>query len=128
MDRRTFMTIATAVSVCSGLAGLLAPQLATIFGVTSDDVALSQVRLLGAAYLGYAATVWFARDVRDSSAQRAIALGGVVSWALSLVVTVVAISTGLGTTQTWLLVAVEMPFVTAWGYIAFVDRSEVAAA
>jgi hypothetical protein len=129
MDRRTFVIVATAVSVVSGLAGLLAPaQLATVFGVTFDDVALSQARLLGAGYLGFAATLWFSRDVRDSSAQRAIALGNVVSWTLALVVSVVGISTGLGSTQTWLLVAIEVPFAAGWGYFAFVDRGEAAAA
>jgi hypothetical protein len=128
MDRRTFMTIAAVVSVGSGLAGLLAPaQLAAVFGVTFDEAALSQARLLGAAYLGYAAIVWFGRDVRDSGAQRAIALGNFVSWTLGLVVTVVGIAAGLGSTQTWLLVALEVPFAAAWGYLTFVDRSEVAA-
>jgi hypothetical protein len=129
MDRRTFMTVAAVVSVGSGLAGLLAPaQLAAVFGVTFDDVALSQARLLGAAYLGYAATVWFSRDVRDSAAQRALALGNFVGWTLALVVTVLGITTGLGSAQTWLLVAVEVPFAAAWGYFTFADRSEAAAA
>ena len=129
MDRRTFMIIAAVVSVGSGLAGLLAPaQLAVVFGVTFDDVGLSQARLLGAAYLGYAAIVWFGRDVRDSGAQRAIALGNFVTWTLGLVVTVVGIAAGLGSTQTWLLVALEVPFAAAWGYITLVDRSEAAAA
>jgi len=128
MDRRTFMTIATAVSVGSGLAGLLAPaQLAAVFGVKFDDVALSQARLLGTAYLGYAAIVWFGRDIRDAAAQRAIALGNFVSWTLGLVVTVVAIAAGLGSSQTWLLVALEVPFAAAWGYWTFADRSEATA-
>ena len=129
MNRSTFMASATAVSVVCGLAALLAPaELAGIFGVKVDDVTTSAARLLGAAYLGYAATNWFARDVRDSSAQRAIAIGNLASWTLSLVVTLVAIGSGLGNAQTWLLVAVEVPFAAAWGYFTFADRSEAAAA
>jgi hypothetical protein len=129
MNRSTFMAIATVVSVVCGLAALLAPaELAAIFGVKVDDVTISEARLLGAAYLGYAAIAWFGRDVRDSSAQRAIAIGNFASWTLSLVVTLVAIGTGLGNVQTWLLVAVEVPFAAAWGYFAFADRSEAAAA
>ena len=129
MNRSTFMATATAVSVVCGLAALLAPaELAGIFGVKVDDVTTSAARLLGAAYLGYAATNWFGRDVRDSSAQRAIAVGNLASWTLSLVVTLIAIGTGLGNMQTWLLVAVEVIFAAAWGYFAFADRSEAAAA
>jgi hypothetical protein len=129
MNRSTFMATATAVSVVCGLAALLAPaELAGIFGVKVDDVTTSAARLLGAAYLGYAATNWLGRDVRDSSAQRAIAVGNLASWTLSLVVTLIAIGTGLGNMQTWLLVAVEVIFAAAWGYFAFADRSEAAAA
>jgi formate hydrogenlyase subunit 4 len=129
MNRSTFMAIATVVSVICGLAALLAPaELAAIFGVKVDDVTISEARLLGAAYLGYAAINWFGRDVRDISAQRAIAIGNFASWTLSLVVTLVAIATGLGNVQTWLLVAVEVPFAAAWAYLTFADRSEAAAA
>ena len=53
MTRQTFMSLAAGVSVVSGLAALLAPaQLAAVFGVTLDDVGISQTRMLGAVYLG----------------------------------------------------------------------------
>ena len=129
MNWRTFLLIAAGVSVGSGLATLLVPaQLATVFGVTLNDVGISQTRMLGAAYLGYSAIVWFARGVRDDTAQRAIAVGNLVSWALSLVVTVAGIATGLGGAQSWLLVVLEVGFAAAWGYFAFIDQREVATA
>jgi hypothetical protein len=129
MNRQTFMIVAAAVSVVTGLAALLAPaQLAAVFGVTLNDVGIAQTRLLGAAYLGYTAIVWLARDVRDLAAQRAIAVGNLLSWALSLVVTVAGIATGLAGAQGWLLVVLEVVFTAAWGYFAFVDQREVAAA
>jgi hypothetical protein len=126
MNRQTFMSVAAMVSVVSGLAALLAPaQLAAVFGVKLDDVGVGQERLLGAAYLGYAAIVWFARDVRDVAANRAIALGNVLGWALSLVVTIAGIATGLAGTQAWLLVAADVVFTAGWGYFAFIDRTEM---
>ena len=127
MTRQAFMSLAAGASVVAGLLALLAPaELAAAFGVTLDDVGALQTRLLGAAYLGYAAIVWFAKDVRDSAAQRAIALGGVVSYALSLVLTIVGVVVGPAGTQAWLLVVLQAIFTTAWGYFAFVDRAEVA--
>ena len=127
MTRQTFMGLAAGASVVSGLSALLAPAaLAAAFGVTLDDVGALQTRLLGAAYLGYAAIVWFGKDVRDSSAQRAIALGSVVSYALSLVLTIAGVVVGPGGTQAWLLVVLQAIFTTAWGYFAFIDRAEVA--
>ena len=91
MTRQGFMSLAAGVSVVTGLATLLAPaQIASVFGVALNDAGIAQTRLLGAAYLGYAVIVWFGKDVQDHAARRAIALGNVVSYALSAVVTVVA--------------------------------------
>ncbi len=127
MNRQTFMSVAAGVSVVSGFAALLAPaQSAAVFGVALDEVGISQTRMLGAAYLGYASVVWFGRNVLDNTAQRAIALGNLVSWALSVVVTVAGVMDGLAGTQSWLLVVVEVVFATAWGYFAFIDRAAVA--
>jgi hypothetical protein len=127
MNRRTFMSIAAVEAAVIGLAGLLAPaQLAAVFGVTLDERGLAQARLLASAYLGYVPILWLARDVRDATVQRAIALGSLLSWALGLVVSVAGIAAGLGTTQTWFLVALQVVFTAAWGYFAFVDRTEVA--
>jgi hypothetical protein len=127
MTRQTFMTLAAAASVVSGLAALVAPaQLALVFGVTLDDQGILQTRLLGSAYLGYAAICWFGKDVRDDAARRAIALGSFVSWALSLVVTIAGVVVGPAGTQALLLVILEAAFASAWGYVAFIDRAEVA--
>lgn len=126
MNRRTFMSIAAGESALVGLAGLLAPaQLAAVFGVTMDEVGIAQARLLASAYLGYVPILWLLRDVRDATVQRAIALGSLAAWALGLVVTVGGIAAGLGTTQTWFLVGLQVVFTAAWAYFAFVDRTEV---
>ena len=127
MNRQTFMSVAAGLSVVTGFVALLAPaQSAAIFGLDVNEVGLSQTRMLGAAYLGYASIVWFGRNVLDNTAQRAIALGNFVSWALSVVVTVAGVMGGLAGTQAWLLVVVEVVFTAAWGYFAFIDRAEVA--
>lgn len=127
MTRQTFMSLAAAVSVVTGLGALLAPaQLAAVFGVTLDDLGMLQTRLLGSAYLGFAVICWFGKDVRDNAARRAIALGNFVGWALGLVVTIVGVVIGLAGTQSLLLVVVEAAFASAWGYFAFIDRAEVA--
>ena len=126
MTRQTFMSLAAAVSVVSGLAALLAPaQLVAVFGITLDDMGIVQERLLGVAYLGYGAIAWFGKDVRDNAARRAIALGNFVSWALSAVVTIAGVVIVPAGTLAWVLVALQVVFATAWGYFAFVDRAEV---
>ena len=125
MNRRTFMTVVAGVSVASGLLNLVAPaQISDLFGVTLSEAGASVARLLGAAYLGGAATVWFARDVRDAAAQRAIGSGNVVSWGLSLVVIVMGVASGLAGTLAWSLAATAVVFSAAWGYFTFVDRAD----
>ena len=119
------MRIAAAAGAVAGMAALLAPaELAAIFGVALDDVGRSQERLLGAIYLGNAVIVWISRDISDPAAQRAIAFGNVVAWALSLIVVVAGIVAGLAGPQSWALVAMEAAFTAAWGYFAISDRSE----
>lgn len=126
MTRQTFMSLAAAVSVVSGVAALLAPaQLVAVFGITLDDMGIVQERLLGGAYLGYGVIAWFGKDVRDEAARRAIALGNFASWALSAVVTIAGVVTVPAGTLAWVLVALQIVFATAWGYFAFVDRAEV---
>ncbi|MEO6208197.1 MAG: hypothetical protein ABIP77_09620 [Candidatus Limnocylindrales bacterium] len=127
MNRQTFMGVAAGLSVAAGLAALLAPvQSSALFGLELDAVGISQTRMLGAAYLGYAPIVWYGRKVQDGAAQRSIALGSFVSWAVSLVVTAAGVIGGLGESQAWLLVVVDAIVAAAWGYFAFFDRAEVA--
>ena len=127
MTRQAFMSLSAGASVVAGLSALLAPaELAAAFGVTLDAAGALQTRLLGAAYLGYAAITWFGKDVRDSAAQHAIALGSVVSYAISLVLTIAGVVVGPAGTQAWLLVVLQALFTTAWGYFAFINRAEVA--
>ena len=125
MTRQGFMGLAAGVSVVTGLAALLAPaQIASVFGVTLNDAGIAQTRLLGAAYIGYAVIVWFCKDVRDHATRRAIALGNVVSYALSAVVTIGAVALELAGTQSLSLVVLEVIFTVAWGYVAFIERAE----
>jgi hypothetical protein len=128
MNRQIFTRIAAAMGAVTGVAALLAPaELAQVFGVVLDDVGRSQTRLLGAAYIGYAAIVWLSRDIRDLTAQRAIALGNFVSWALSLIVAIAGLVAGLAGPQSWALVALEVAFAAAWGYFAISDWAGVSA-
>ena len=128
MSRPTFMRIAAAVGAIAGVADLLAPaEFASTFGVVLDELGRAQTRLLGAAYIGYAVIVWLSRDIRDVAAQRAIAVGNVVSWALSLIVGVAGVVAGLAGTQLWALLVLELAFTAAWGYFAIIDRAKASA-
>jgi hypothetical protein len=52
-------------------------------------------------------------------------LAAVFGVRLGLVVSAVGIVAGLAGGQSWLLVVLEVPLAAAWGYFAFIDRSEV---
>jgi hypothetical protein len=122
------MRIAAAAGAIAGVAAILAPaEIASTFGVVLDAVGRSQTRLLGGAYIGYAVIVWLCRDIRDVAAQRAIAVGNVVSWSLSLIVGVAGVVSGLAGTQFWALLVLELAFTVAWGYFAIIDRAGICA-
>lgn len=128
MERRTFVVIAAAVSLVVGLVDLITPaQLAAIYGITLDPVGAAEARLLGAAYLGYAAINWLARDVREPETQRALAVGNCGGWAISGVVSAAALSGAVVGGLAWSVVIIDAIFALGWGYFAVARPAEIRA-
>ena len=130
MTLRTLPTIAAITSLFFGGVGLLAPQmLARTFGVESDMTATATTlaRLASAAYIGYAVLAWLARDVSDPAAWRAVAAANTVSWTLSAVVAVFALSSGVGSAAAWAVIALQVAFAVAWS-LSFMRRPIAVAA
>ena len=117
--RRRFTTLSAAVSLLYGVAGLIATEpLARFGGFVNSVPSAGFGQFLAASYVGYGVMNWFARDIRDSAARQAIALGNFTGWLLSFVLAVLDVSSGTLRTFGWPTVLLTAVFSAGWGYFA----------
>lgn len=116
MSYRIVATTAAIDSLIFGAMGLAIPgQLAQVLmDMELDPVAETLVRLVCAAYIGYALIAWLLRDAADPAVRRAVALSNAAAWGLSAGVVAAALVSGIGTSRVWILVAMQVVFAIAW--------------
>lgn len=125
MSSRNLATIAAITSLVFGGVGLALPvAFGRVFGIELDGTATALVRLACASYVGFAVLAWLARDLTDPRAWRAVAGANAVSWAVSAVVTALALVSGLGNVGAWALVAMQVVFGAAWS-VAYIRTRPV---
>ena len=123
MKLDTFMSIVAVFAFVFGLSYVVAPVQANLpFGITLDGTAQWVCRYLGAAYLGIAVLVWFARKATEGKALHAILLGGFIMSAIGIVLAVLDSFYGGGNALVWSFVAVYIFLTLGFGYFRFVKR------
>jgi hypothetical protein len=90
-------------------------QAAAMYGVTLSPGGLVVARLLGAAYLSYGVITLQARDVADSPARRAIALGLVVGNTFGGVIAILGVTSGAVNALGWSTVAIYLILAAGFG-------------
>jgi hypothetical protein len=122
MSFKALMIIKAIVCLAFGIAFLVAPvKLLSIFGVTLGAGATFPAREYGAALFGNLALTWFAREAAESVARLAIIRALFVYDALGVVVTGIALYTGVLNQLGWVVVAVYLFFTLGFGYYLFVS-------
>ena len=123
MKLDTFMSIVAVFAFVFGLSYIVAPVQANLpFGITLDGTAQWVCRYLGAAYLGIAVLVWFARKATEGKALHAILLGGFIMSAIGIVLAVLDSLYGEGNALVWSFVAVYVFLTLGFGYFRFIKR------
>ena len=122
MSFKALMIIKAIVCLAFGIAFLVAPvKLLSIFGVTLGAGAAFPAREYGAALFGNLALTWFAREASESVARLAIIRALFVYDALGVVVTGIALYTGVLNQLGWVVVVVYLFFTLGFGYYLFVN-------
>ena len=86
MTLRNLFIVNAVVAFVFGVAFVLVPtQLVSLYGGTLGDEGTYIGRLMGAAFLGWSVLTWFARNVTDSEALRAIVLANFVGNAIGFI-------------------------------------------
>jgi hypothetical protein len=117
MKLKTLLIIKAAVCLCLGIPILLVPDfIYSIFGATLAAGGVFAAREYGASLIGNLLLTWFARNSQHSDARWAIILALCVYDALGVVVTLIAILSGVLNPLAWLVVALYLFLALGFGY------------
>ncbi len=120
MRLRALLMIAAVIATVFGVAFVVAPgALLSIYGVTLDKAGTLVAQLLGASLIGLAVLDWFARNVTDPEAQRAVALANLVSDGVGFVVILIGQLAGVANSLNWSTVVIYLLLALGFGYVQF---------
>ena len=117
MKLSVLLTITGVVSIVFGLGFVLVPgRLASPYGLELDEAGTMVLRLLGAAFLGYGALNWFARNTEESRARQAIVLAQSIGNAIAFIVALVNQLSGVPNAVGWVAVVIHLLLALGYGY------------
>jgi uncharacterized membrane protein YfcA len=120
MRTKILFTLAAVVQAIFGLGFLLIPETLTgFYGNTLSQGGVVFARLFGTALLALAAIFWFARDLEDSEALRAIVIGGFINSFVGLLVALYSQLTGMVNELGWSTVIIYFLFALDFGFFLF---------
>lgn len=96
--------------------------LLAIYGMTVDKTGTVVAQLFGAVLLGFAVLNWFARNVTDPEARRAVVLGNLTGDVVGFVVILLGQLAGIANVLGWSNVAIYLLLALAFAYVQFMQR------
>ncbi|HEY4613693.1 MAG TPA: hypothetical protein VII11_11975 [Bacteroidota bacterium] len=125
MKRSTFLVIAAALALLSGLVFLIAPdQVLYRYGMIVDDAGRLLTRLSGASLIAIGLINWTARRAEDSHALRAILYGNLAMQLLTLVIDASATLSGVANAQGWIAVVLHIVLGGGFAYYVYAKPKE----
>jgi len=128
MKLSTYATISAIVAAAYAIAQLLFPaEFIEKYGITLDAASMVITRLFGSAMFGYAILYWTNRNIPSSDKSwSGLLWSGVFLNVANCIITVMAITKGIGNSLGWSTVAVNVIF--ALGSLYFIStRNKVTA-
>jgi hypothetical protein len=123
MTFRTLLIIKAVVCLVFGVTLLLAPGvLLGLLGAELNDGGTFTAREYGAALIGSLLLTWFAKDVKAADARGAILLDLLVYDAIGVVVTFLAVLSGVLNVLAWAIVVVYLFFAVGSAYLLLKER------
>jgi len=123
------MVVNAIVAAVFGLGFVFMPgQVTSWYSAETGATMEYLAQLLGAALLAFAVLTWFARNVPNSEARRAILLAMFVGDGFGFVIALIAQLGGIQTTLGWSTVAIYLLLGLGWGYFRFVAKESAATA
>ena len=123
MKLNTMLTIAAVVAGIFGVAFVIVTgPLMSLYGITLDQAGTLVAQLFGAALIGFAVLNWFARNLTDREAQRAIVLANLSSDVVGFVMILIGQLAGVANALGWSSVAIYLLLALGFAYFQFMKR------
>lgn len=117
MKLKTLLIIKAIVCLCLGIPILFVPNFVySIFGASLAAGGVFAAREYGASLMGNLMLTWFARDSQESKARWAIVLALFVYDAIGVVISLIAVLSGVLNPLAWLVVALYLFLALGFGY------------
>jgi len=123
MKLNTLLSIAAVVAGVFGVAFVVATgPLLSLYGIVLDQAGTLVAQLFGAALIGFAVLNWFARNLTDREAQRAIVLANLSSDVVGFVMILIGQLAGVANALGWSSVAIYLLLALGFAYFQFMKR------
>ena len=120
MKQSTFLALSGGIAVFIGLVMLISPSLVMeMNGMSLDDSGIMVARTFGALLFCLGLINVMARHAEDSSALQAILYGNLAVQVLSIVLDLMAITSGVVNTNTWGSVVLHLMLGAGFAYFLF---------
>lgn len=117
MKFKTMMVIKAVVCLAFGLLLLFVPGFVySILGATLNAAGTFAAQEYAAAMLGLLMITWFGRNAKDSELRRATILGLTLYDAVGVVISLIAVLTGVMNALGWMIVALYLFLALGFGY------------
>ena len=124
MKLKTLLVINAVASVISALAFILFPEKANaMYGVESNPASLFMGLYGAMGSLAMAFVAWFARNVEDRKAQKAIILAFMITSIIGVIISISGIVSGV-MKNGWPIVGIYLLFALGYGYFQFFKRGD----
>ena len=122
MKLSNLLVVAAVIGAVFGVGFVVAsgPVLA-IYGITLDKAGTLVAQLFGALLIGLAVVNWFARNVTDPEAQRAVVLGNLVGDVVGFVVILIGQLAGIANAVGWSSIAIYLLLALGFAYVQFMQ-------
>lgn len=120
MGYKVLFVLNALVMVVLGAGLIFVPEM--VLGQFQTQLRVSEVvqaRYLGAALLTLGLMFWFAKDASDSSLQKNLGAVGLVGSILAVVVTIIGITKGVLSINSWIPIVVEVGFGLGYAFMLF---------
>lgn len=125
MKLKTMMLIKAVVCLVFGALLLFIPKTVySLFGATLGAAGVFAAREYAASLFGNMLLTWYARDAGPSVARRAIVLALFVYDAVGVVVSVIAVLSGVMNALGWAIVLLYLFLTLGFGYFWFTEKPE----
>ena len=124
MKLRNLLIINAIVALVYGISFVLIPTtLLSLYGMTQGTSEALAGQYFGVALIAIGLLAWFARNVTDSEAQRAIILALLISDVIGVIVSVLGTVSGVMSAVGWSAVVIYLLLALGFGYFQFVKPS-----